>query len=546
LATVLVAWSAVPAQRLRGVVRDSLTREPVGGAVLTVSDSAGRFLARGVANAAGEFAVFRLDGSARLSVVRIGYEPRALVLQPSDTVVVIVMHQIPASLSVVTRTTRRVCPTDKGDSQALALWEQARAGLLGALIARESSSPRVDLVAFDRELEPIRKRLRSEHHETKSLTADQPYIAARSAGAFADDGYIVDGPGGRSYFAPDENVLLHESFVATHCLRVVAGEREHAGDIGIGFEPADLEGRDTLVDVSGVLWISRTNPALKSVDFEYTRLEPEAKGSGGQLVFQMMPTGTAIIVRWVLRYPTLVADPPRDLSGIRRRPPTRENRTDVRVVAYHETGGEVGAVEWPDGMKWRGSLSRVLGVVVDSVGHPVGGAAVLIGALQRRDTVFAADDGRFRSAFLASGVFAALAVESVFVDYPLPRPQLIGLRLPPGDTDIEIAIQPHRILLPFLCARQSYSPGLGIILGHAIHADGSPATELDVTVSWSANEGREVNRSGRTNDEGRFVVCGVPPHQSVRLRATTRRESADLVVDVGDRDVIPARLTLRR
>src|SRR5262249_1545352 len=156
---------------------------------------------------------------------------------------------------------------------------------------------------------------------------------------------------------------------------------------------------------AGILWINRTKPALKSVDFEYTRIEPEAKGAGGQLVFQMMPIGTAIIVRWVLRYPILVADPPRDLSGIRRRPPPRESRTDVRVVAYHETGGEVGAVEWPDGTKWRGPLSRVIGVVVDTVGRPVSGAAVLIGALQHRDTVFAASDGRFRSAFLATGVF---------------------------------------------------------------------------------------------------------------------------------------------
>ncbi len=63
------------AQHVRGVVRDSLGRQPIGGAVVWLTDSAGHFLARSIADDAGHYAVMRLSGSAQLHVVRIGFHP---------------------------------------------------------------------------------------------------------------------------------------------------------------------------------------------------------------------------------------------------------------------------------------------------------------------------------------------------------------------------------------------------------------------------------------------------------------------------------------
>src|SRR5262249_6077488 len=150
------------------------------------------------------------------------------------------------------------------------------------------------------------------------------------------------------------------------------------------------------------VWIDRRKPTLRSVDFEYTRIEPEARGAGGQLVFQLMPTGTPIIVRWVIHFPIFVVEESRDRSGVRRRPPPRERRSDVRVTAYHETGGEIGAIDWPDGMKWRGTMPRLIGTVVDTAGRATGGASVFITGWQTRDTVVARPDGHFVSPFLRS------------------------------------------------------------------------------------------------------------------------------------------------
>ncbi len=74
---VLTALAAAPAlaQRVRGTLTDSSTREPITGAVVTISDSAGRFLARGIAGADGRFDVPRFPASKQIHVVRIGYRP---------------------------------------------------------------------------------------------------------------------------------------------------------------------------------------------------------------------------------------------------------------------------------------------------------------------------------------------------------------------------------------------------------------------------------------------------------------------------------------
>ena len=76
----------------------------------------------------------------------------------------------------------------------------------------------------------------------------------------------------RNFFAPDADVLLDESFATSHCFRLAADDTSHRGQIGLAFTPAPGRGRDTLVDVAGVIWIDRATPALRSLEFLYTGL----------------------------------------------------------------------------------------------------------------------------------------------------------------------------------------------------------------------------------------------------------------------------------
>src|SRR5205823_7641029 len=96
---------------------------------------------------------------ATLHVRRIGYRPRDLALHAADTVLDFRLQPIVWSLGTVTTSRQRVCPDDKGGSDALDLWEQARAALLASVVAREARPPRLHLSSFERELEPVRKHV---------------------------------------------------------------------------------------------------------------------------------------------------------------------------------------------------------------------------------------------------------------------------------------------------------------------------------------------------------------------------------------------------
>src|SRR4051812_44572480 len=63
VAAVLLAAPA-GAQRVRGTVADSATREAIAGAVVSLTDAADKFLARSVADGAGGFSLPRISGAA--------------------------------------------------------------------------------------------------------------------------------------------------------------------------------------------------------------------------------------------------------------------------------------------------------------------------------------------------------------------------------------------------------------------------------------------------------------------------------------------------
>jgi hypothetical protein len=198
-------------------------------------------------------------------------------------------------------------------------------------------------------------------------------------------------------------------------------------------------------------------------------------------------------------------------------------------------------------MKWRGALPRLVGMVLDTAGHPSANASVIISGWQTRDTVTASSDGRFVSPFLPPSLYAVTAIESMFIGYGNFRPAMTGARQWGGEMEIEITEQPRSSLLPLMCARQAYLPGLGVVLGRAVNIDGAPAAELEVTASWTvADSSGSVERSRKfeTHADGRFLVCGLPLDRAIRLRASTRHAGADVVIHAGSHDVIPVTLTL--
>ncbi|HTE45302.1 MAG TPA: carboxypeptidase-like regulatory domain-containing protein, partial [Gemmatimonadaceae bacterium] len=128
VACMVVAVSAAPAQRVQGTVRDSLSGIPIAGAVVWIADSSGASLARSIGDETGRFSIGRFRGSVRLHVLRIGFHPRDILLarDGSDSTMDVRLEGLPPNLATVSASTSRVCPGQKGSSQGLELWEQAR------------------------------------------------------------------------------------------------------------------------------------------------------------------------------------------------------------------------------------------------------------------------------------------------------------------------------------------------------------------------------------------------------------------------------------
>ena len=166
------------AQSVRGTLKDSATHEVVRGAVVTVTDSTGAFLARAISDSAGRFNVMRLGQSRRVHIIRIGYHPYDGPVGAEDDTLRIAMRPIPSLLETVSSSAKRICPGDKENVDAIGLWEQARAALLAGVVDRETRAPRVRLRSFWKTFDPVRHRPLDDSVTLKDITADRSYVAA--------------------------------------------------------------------------------------------------------------------------------------------------------------------------------------------------------------------------------------------------------------------------------------------------------------------------------------------------------------------------------
>jgi hypothetical protein len=550
LLTVTFAVAApAAAQRVRGTARDSVTGQPVSGVVAWVSDSAGKFLARSIGDDSGTFAVMRLAGSARLRIMRIGYRPREIALHEGagDTTVDVPLAALTPLLETVEATSRRVCPGEKGTGRALELWEQARTALLASVVAREASAPTVRLLSFTRTLEPLKLHVLRQQLTRREVVVDKSYVAARPAWQFAADGYMQEHRGGdRTFYAPDDEVLLDPSFAEVHCLRVVAGTAEHAGEAGISFEPVRTGGRDTLVDVAGVLWMGGSPPQLRSLEFHYTDLEPAAKGSGGELIFRVMPNGAPMIERWHIRSALLRAEENLHPSRVYHRPPDRPDRRDVTLTGYSEVGGAIASATWPDGRKWAAPLPRISGRVALADGSAAGAARVWLE--DTSDSTTTAADGSFSFPPVMPGRYFVLAADTTLAKIGLTR-GWGGTVVGPGDSaSVDVYYFGMSELIKGQCKDQSIPAGTGVMFGRLKDLGGSPLSEGRVAATWSddgSGNGRsKPDRVENADEEGRFAICGAPLDRPVRLRAQRDDVQADADVKMKG-DVTALVLVLR-
>jgi hypothetical protein len=372
----LTLGRGVHAQQLRGVVRDSASGLPIPGAVVTLLDTAGALGARTVTNERGQFHATLLGNGVRsVRLVRLGFRPAEERLPaPQNGVIImdVVMVAIPMSLQPVSVTAPgSKCPRRRDRTLALALLEQARAGLLATVVARSQAPAAMKRVMAWRTMQGNTTRIVHQRVRVDSVAATLgSYTAAFSAPEFVRNGFIADSNGTQIYYGPDAETLLDDDFSSGYCFHVMDPNRRRPNQVGLGFRSADRkQGR---VDLDGALWIDTVARALVDIEYRYEGMGPrfEEYDPGGQMFFREMPNGTVVIDRWSIR----MVGPESDGAMPVTQPVSSPSRVPL-ALRRAEVWGEVAQASWPD-TTWRSTLGALRLKLTRANGTPLPGTTV--------------------------------------------------------------------------------------------------------------------------------------------------------------------------
>ena len=135
LASGVVFCASAHAQTLGGVVRDAASHHPVAGAVVQLIDSAGRVVTRRLTDSSGMYQLTLAGRSARIDVRRMGFRPFEKTLPPlrENATLDVALIRLATLLEAVRVSDQPSCPRRRDRAAALALWQQARTGLLASV-----------------------------------------------------------------------------------------------------------------------------------------------------------------------------------------------------------------------------------------------------------------------------------------------------------------------------------------------------------------------------------------------------------------------------
>ena len=529
IASLLVSASLpVGAQELHGIVVDSASRRPIASAVLVLTDETGTARGRTITNDRGFYRLPPHPDARSVRVLRLGFRARELrIPSPTDGTLDIAMVAIPTLLENVTVQAARACPRRDDARSALALLEQARAGLLATVVAAESNPATMKLLRYERWMEGTSDRiLRQKVHIDSVASRKKSFEAATSAAAFVRDGFSADSAGSRILYGPDAEVLLDDSFANAYCFRLVDADAAHPHQVALGFAPAEHK-RDR-VDIEGAVWVDTVARRLADIDFRYVglKLPYNAPTPGGHIHFHEMPNGMVVIQSWVLTLATAT----QDTSGDFRHPLIRQH------FSGNDVGGEVARAVWADGRAWEAPLGTVQLHVVTGEGEPTNRVAIRLGESDYSATPDARGDLEIRDVlpgpYVISIIDTSVAAAGTVIDSPL---RIVGQR----DSVVRaLVVTPPTEA--FLRRRCSNYPQFTWVTATVTKADESPA----IAAVWEVGEAfgtswETVYARGSTGHHGTFGFCselsrdatlqlrvsdGLEPRREVLVMLTSRSE----------------------
>jgi hypothetical protein len=529
-----IAGSAAAQRVVRGAVVDSAGDSPVAGAVVTLFGADGASLGRTVTNSRGEFSVSISSPPARGRVVRIGYHPRDVDLPPANTTdapIRVRMTRLPSLLDAVRVTGSELCPNSAERGGAFALWEQVRAGLLATVVAREADPAIATTLTYQRRENQSDHVVEQQAVVVRSGKTTRPFLAAAPATQLAATGYVASDASGRTLFAPDADVLVDESFAATHCFRLVNADTRHEHQIGLAFSPAPR--REKTVDVEGVIWVDANRPALRSLEFRHTGFDDAWTRTppGGHVEFQTAANGVSFIERWSIDVPILRAIP--GVSGTFEPGRITSSRPDqIAVDGLSVSGGSVVSARWRDGSSWAVASTGMSGVVVEQdTNQPV--VAAVVSLEGTADTVVTDSLGRFAFATMVPGKYRLEVADTTLDAFARHRRESRVVDVVAGQTTVvRPTLPPIGVTIAQAC-RSVGSVFRAVLVGEMLGRDTAAVGKGLVRAEWRVNAAGQyfdLSREDAVDPRGRFIVCGLPNDIVIHLQWTSGTAQADTVV----------------
>ena len=503
---------AAGAQVVVGAVHDSVSRLPVPGVVVILLDSTGGTVARGLTNERGEYRVALREAVRSARFVRIGFTPRDVSMPLSSATnprLDLSMLALPSMVKPVRVLANSRCRARKDRADALGLWEQARAGLLATIVAREENPAKMLRLAFDKVMDGNSDRIERMRVQPDSAdTAVVSFVAAHPAKDFVRLGFTTDTLAsgtnfGGNYFGPDADVLLDDSFAGAYCFELVDGGRARRGQVGLRFLPADRKkGR---VDIDGTLWIDTVARELRDVEFQYLNVAAGAMGfhPGGYVSFRSMKNGVVLIDRWSIRLESASRDTTVDATG----------GLTVRDWLYaEEDGGELARASWPDGLTWKAPLGVLRVHAITKERRAAVGAVIALVATQYFGTVGA--DGMLEIKDLVPGPYAVRVIDPRIAALGIGLPTPLKFRAARDTTTIATLVVPttESSIADRCVANHQWTVGDSVFtIGRVVKPDGKPVNDAKVTFATKSMVDERVWQWNdvyfMTGTDGLFEFC---------------------------------------